>query len=108
MMEKLKELKTTHDIVKHILSENPHARNSDSFLIVKVYSYIMPEVVTMPFYTVMASQKEFGLPSPETIRRTRQKLQAEFPELSANDKVAAGRMENEESFREYALGKYDI
>lgn len=58
--------------------------------------------LTVP--TFLTYMDELGFVGFETVRRTRQKVQATYPELAACDKVAAGRMENEKVFRGYALG----
>ena len=50
----------------------------------------------------LLNMAEWGFPPFESVRRARQKIQAEFPELSANKKVAAHRAENEEAFRQFA------
>lgn len=58
----------------------------------------------MPFWEVLAGINEFNLPQYETVRRARQKIQAELPELAGEDRVEAMRIINEENFRQYAKG----
>lgn len=100
------ELKTTTDFVKGILQRCPEARCSDNILyyyvcgIVGKEKGINIEMMSMP--TFLLNAKELGFPQFESVRRTRQKLQAEFPELAANASVEAGRMLNEEVFKDYA------
>ena len=101
-MNKAIELKTTANIVKYILTKIPETRNSDNFLYFKVCERINPEVIYKPFHIVILNRKEYKFPSFETVRRTRQKLQAEFPELSGNNAVKRHRKNNEEVFRDYA------
>ena len=48
--------------------------------------------------------KEFGFPSTETVRRTRQKIQHDNPELSAHSDVKMQRAILEEAYREFARG----
>jgi len=103
-MSKAKELQTTQDVVKEILETCEMARNSDMALYVKVCEKINPAVLCKPFWVVLVSLKEYNLPNIETVRRTRQKLQAAFPELAGDSKVEAQRMLNEEAFRAYAKG----
>ena len=103
-MSKYKELNTTQNIVKEILETNKTARNSDMALYVKVCERINPLVLSKPFWVVLLSLKEYNLPNIETVRRTRQKLQATFPELAGDADVSAQRMLNEEAFKEYARG----
>ena len=104
-MNKSTELKTTTDLVKDILRKYPEARNSDDFLYCKVCQKINAVYATLPFWKVFMNRKELGFPAFESVRRTRQKLQAEYLELSGNDTVEGYRMLNEEVFRDYARGK---
>ena len=107
-MNKATELKTTTDIVKDILERNEDARNSDNVLYVKVCAVIGREhgidINSMSMPTFLLNLKEHGFPAFETVRRTRQKLQAENEELRASSTVEGFRMLNEEIFREYARG----
>lgn len=98
----MKELQNTAKIVKQILEEDEKARNSDNYLIIKVYERLYPPVANMPFSYVLKHRKDYGLPSFETIRRTRQKLQHDYPELAACDAVRTNREIRENEFREYA------
>jgi hypothetical protein len=105
-MSKTAELKNTKALVKHILEEDQKARNSDSYLYLKVIEHIADHKgfnlweLTVPYF--LKYMTDYGFPPFESVRRTRQKLQAEYPELSANRKVAAQRAENEEAFRDFA------
>lgn len=105
-MGKLNELKTTTDIVKRILQKCPDARNSDNILYYYVCGIIGKEngidIERMSMPTFFLNLKKYGFPAFESVRRTRQKLQAEYSELSGNDHVQAQRMLNEEAFRDYA------
>ena len=105
-MCKTAELKNTKALVKTILEEDQRARNSDSYLYLKVIEHISEQrgydlwELKVPYF--LKYMTVYGFPAFETVRRTRQKLQAEYPELSANRKVAEQRAENEEAFREFA------
>lgn len=107
-MSKAKELSTYTGLVKSILETDTQARNSDSFLYLKVLQHIADEKdiwlngLTVPDF--LMSMNLFGFPGFETIRRTRQKIQEKFPELSANDTVQGFREENEKDFRDFARG----
>lgn len=103
-MNKAKEIYTTQEIVKEILETNEMARNSDMALYVKVCEKVNPVVLSKPFWVVIMSLKEYNLPCIETVRRTRQKLQATYPELSGNANVEGQRVINEEAFSNYAKG----
>ena len=105
-MGKRAELKSTKLIVKTILEQDQRARNSDSYLYFKVLERLGKErgfcLDYVSVTTFLLHMAEWGLPPFESVRRTRQKLQAEFPELSANKKVTEFRAENEAAFRDFA------
>lgn len=107
-MGKMNELNNTTELVKSVLKLHPQARNSDNYLYYTVCKIIGRrngiDVDSMPMPRFFLHLKDFGFPAFETVRRTRQKLQAECPELAADVNVEAGRMLNEEAFREYARG----
>lgn len=107
-MGRLNELKTTQGIVLEVLKEQPMARSSDNYLCYMVYKIVGKkngiDIDSMSMPTFFLHMKEYGFPSTETIRRTRQKIQAEHPELAAEGNVEAQRNLNEEVFREYARG----
>lgn len=94
-----KEFKQTRLLVKSILERYPQTRNSDNALYIKVVSEINPQANNRPFADVLSNLEELGLPCFETVRRTRQKLQQEYPKLGACDKVQDFRTEREEKFR---------
>ena len=105
-MSKRNELSSIKALVKTILVEDQRARNSDSFLYMKVIEYLdkkygsnLSKMTVSCFLTNMSILKA---PSFETVRRARQKLQAEYPELSAKERIAEQRAENEKAFREFA------
>lgn len=103
----MSELQTTQDLVKEILKTSPKARNSDNYLLYAVYSTVGKrhgiDIDNMSVPTFFLHLKEYELPSPETIRRTRQKIQAAYPELAGCD-VEAMRKIREETYRDYARG----
>lgn len=105
-MSKTAELRNTTALVKAILEEDKQARNSDSFLYFQVLKRLGKDKnLDLDYVSVtvfLLNMSEWGFPPFESVRRARQKLQAEFPELSANKTVAAHRAENEEAFRQFA------
>jgi hypothetical protein len=103
-MDTATELKNTSDIVKLILQKYPATRNSDDLLYMKVCEYVNGTHISLPFWKVMQERKDFGYPPFESVRRSRQKLQATYPELSANKVVEAQREENEKAYKEFARG----
>lgn len=104
----MNELKTTQDIVMEVLKQQPKARNSDNYLCYWVYKVIGNknglDIDSMSIPRFFLHMKDFGFPSTETIRRTRQKIQSEHPELCGDKTVEGQRKMNEEVFRRYARG----
>ena len=107
-MSKAKQLITTTNLVKMILETEPPTRSSDNLLYLRVLEHISLQKnididgLTVPnFFT---SVNILGLPCFETVRRSRQKIQHEYPELAANKTVQEYRADNEQAFREYAKG----
>ena len=103
------DLKTTTKLVKAILENDERTRNSDSFLYLKVIEHIANRKgidlfgISVPCFLVGMSNN--GFPPFESVRRTRQKIQATYPELGACEKVAKMRNENEAAYLEFARGE---
>ena len=102
----MNELKCTSNLVKRILETDPQTRNSDCILYFKVLHVVgMQKGIKISELTVpdfLLNMKAYGFPGFETVRRTRQKIQATYPELAACEKIAAMRMINETEYRVYA------
>lgn len=103
MMQKIL---NTSKLVKTTLTVCPETRNSDSFLYLKVIEQQALEkemdIRSIPLPHFLENYQKWGFAPFETVRRTRQKIQAEFPELASTETVAEKRSEREEVFREYA------
>lgn len=104
----MENIRQTSRLVKQILTENPQTRNSDSFLYLKVLER-QADQKGMAIHSVhlsdfLLNSAEWGFAPFETVRRTRQKIQRECPELASAEKVAQMRLVNEAAFREYARG----
>ena len=102
----MQKILNTSKIVKKALMVCPETRNSDSFLYLKVIEHQAIEkgmnIRDIPLPHFLENYQKWGFAPFETVRRTRQKLQAEFPELASTETVAEKREEREEVFREYA------
>ena len=105
-MQTLNEIKSTAKIVEFILVVDKQARNSDSYLYLKVLEYqakqIGIDIRNIPLVSFLANSERWGFAPFETVRRTRQKLQAQFPGLASTEKVQGFKDAQEETFREYA------
>lgn len=101
-MNKESELKQVKNIVCDILKNYPMARDCDSYLYMRVVKRLNPTAAEKPFEEVILNLKDLGLPCFETVRRTRQKIQAENPKLRASDFVQDCRTANEEVYSKFA------
>lgn len=94
-------LNTIHNKVKRILENKPETRSDDWLLILEVWKeYISTEI---PVGTLLTHHIELGVPNFESIRRCRQKIQADNPHL-VNEAARVLRKEEESEYRQYALG----
>ena len=102
----MNELKNTAKLVKFVLERSEKARNSDNYLYFQICRLKLKNkginIASISLQDGLLRRKEFDFPTFETVRRTRQKLQAENPELVASDKVQEIRADKEEIFRDYA------
>jgi len=88
--------------VKEILEEVPDARNSDMLLYYMVCYKKNITTLGEPFGYVIMNLKSLKLPPFESVRRSRQKIQAAYPELAGTEEVEAQRMVNEQIVFDYA------
>ena len=98
----MRNLKTIVGKVRAVLQKDEEARNDDMLLYLKVCNGCLKDTGVMPFAEVMAQYKYLGLPSFESVGRTRRKLQAQYPELMGNARVRRLRAAGEKAYRKYA------
>lgn len=104
----MKTLKTVERRVTEILKEYPEARDDDMrlyLLISKSCLYETHRIGVVTFEDVMANYALYGIPCFESIRRTRQKVQAEHPELGCSPEVRRTRHKMREIYAAYAVKK---
>lgn len=94
-------IKDVYKTVLETLIDMPRARKDDNFLYVVVCAGLCPEVVELPFYEAFYKAKEYKLVPYESVRRARQKAQAEHPELR-DVETTYHRNLKEEEYREFA------
>lgn len=108
-MNNAKNLYVISNIVKAILEQDEQSRNSDSFLYLNVLRIIGSrngiDINKMSITTFLLNMNKYGFPKFESVRRSRQKIQAEHPELAANSQVESHRKMNERVYRDYAHSK---
>ena len=95
-------LKQTENIVKIVLEENKDAREDDFVLITEVYYRLIPNISKISFSVVMLGHKELGLPSFETITRTRRKLQEKYSYLKPSKKIQDIRKKEQLEYISYS------
>ena len=84
--------------VEYLLKKYPVLRDDDFLLIGSIYHHYYDIGYDESFLQVMKNHKELGLPSFETIRRTRQKVQEENPLLESSK---AKKKERQIAFNEF-------
>ena len=102
----MKTLYKVEDMVKKILEDNPKARDDDFLLICEVYQNIDDSLVDKSFKDVMINHKKNRLPYFESIRRTRQRLQAKYNNLRASEEVETARINKTSDYINYAIDGY--
>lgn len=98
----MEKLRNTKELVKAILENNKEARSSDMLLYYEICKIKNKHVLEAPFGGVILKLDRLHLPPFESVRRSRQKIQAECPWLAASEDVELFRAENEEVYREFA------
>jgi len=90
----MENFETIKNIVKELLETDEKSRNSDKWLTI--------EVLRKLGFKIYVDYKELdNMPSSETIRRTRQKLQEESPNLRADEQIQELREKRKEEFSSY-------
>jgi len=87
--------------VEGILMTSPKTRDSDDLLYFEIIESINPGLTAKEVFT---NRESHGLPPYETVRRARQKLQADRPDLRGTIRTQIHRKEKEEQFLAYANG----
>jgi len=100
------DLKTVSALVKNILEHDHKARNTDNHLYLMVLEHysglrgIDIHAMTVPVFLKELDRRSF--PGFETVRRSRQKVQATYPDLAPSEAVGKRRAKNEVVYREFA------
>ena len=103
------DLKAISAIVKSILSQDVASRNDDNYLYLRVLQTISSrkgiDLQSMTVPAFLMGMKRYGLPGFETVRRSRQKVQADNPELAGSEAVRRKRSKQETVYREFATSE---
>ena len=98
----MRNLKTIEKKVRTILEKNEDARNDDMVLYLALCNLYLKDAGNMPLAQILLNHKELGLPSFESVGRTRRKLQEKYPELLGSTRVRRFRTAGEKAYRRYA------
>lgn len=98
----MRNLKTIENKVKTILKKNEDARNDDMVLYLALCNLCLKDAGAIPLAEIMTQHRSLGLPSFESVSRTRRKLQAQHPELAGSRPVQKMRATGEKAYRRYA------
>lgn len=101
----------TCSLVKTLLNNEPECRNSDEHLYRRIIDVIGFEnginIADISIGHFLENMNLYGVPKFETVRRARQRLQATYPELSADRPVEMARMMLEAETRAWARGSLE-
>lgn len=100
--ELMDSLKTIEGKVRAVLQENEVARNDDMVLYLALCNLYLKDAGAMPLARILLNHKELGLPSFESVGRTRRKLQEKCPELLGSVRMQKIRAKGEKAYRRYA------
>lgn len=105
----MNDLKNTTALVKALLERDERCRNSDGFLYLNVlHTIAYQKNISLRLMTVadfLMNHYGTNFPPFETVRRARQKVQSENPNLAACKSVKEFRAENEAAYRAFARGE---
>ena len=74
-------MKDLNELVTQVLKDHPDARDDDFKVIGYVIKAVCPQAMNLTLGQASWNHSKLNLPSFETIRRTRQKIQHDRPEL---------------------------
>ena len=98
-----REIVLSERVVEKLLVEKPYTRDSDDLLYYEVIREIC-HTTDLSAYDVFVLGNDYGLPAYETVRRTRQYVQAKREDLKGV-RTRQIRKEREQIFKAYARGE---
>ena len=105
----MNDLKAVSAIVKNILTDSVQARNNDNVLYLMVLNHVSNrnniDIQSMTVPVFLLKMKDYGLPGFETVRRSRQKVQADNPELEGTESTRRKRAKQEAVYRDFATSE---
>lgn len=104
-MSDFEKLKKLTEKVLWELQNNPKTRNSDRLLIASIYKDFYNVGIYEPWIRVVGNT---SLPSFESIRRTRQRIQEDRVDLRATSEIEAERISKQVDYIEFANSELGI
>lgn len=101
----MSELYNLQEWVEIELINRPETRNDDYLLVMNVWKHRYGVHESNSISQVMRHHNDLGLPGWDSIRRARQKAQAENPELRAKAEIDKARLDKQEEYVEYATAE---
>lgn len=105
----MENLKTVSALVKNILEHDTKARNTDNHLYLKVLEHYSGlrgiDIRSMPVLVFLKELDNHRFPGFETVRTSRQKVQATYPDLAPTERVGRKRSKNEMVYKDFALSE---
>lgn len=98
----MRSLRTLEERVTQILEDQPETRSDDDLLIAKVMESYNETAVNQSFKKFMKTRKKNGLPTIESIRRTRQVVANKRPDLDCSKRKRKQRNAAEKEYKDYA------
>lgn len=106
MSKKLYQLRQVKKIVTAILEEDKKARNDDRYLymqVIKRFEKILGlYALDYPLEMFLTDSMFKDFPCFETVRRSRQRVQAKRPDLASDKRIEQLRNEQEQDYRTFA------
>lgn len=104
MNNNTKNLYSIKEVVSNILIENDAARDNDCLLYKEVCRKMNPSFLRLNFETAMDNAMFMNMPTFESVRRARQKLQHEAPLIygTHHERCKFARLKKQEEYLEFA------
>ena len=101
----MRNLTTLENRALAVLKEHPAARNDDMKLYLLATTACISDTHRISHFRFHAPPRHYtapGIPCFESIRRTRQKIQAKYPELGCSPEVRRARHKMQRVYSDYA------
>ena len=105
----MENLKTVSALVKNILEHDTKARNTDNHLYLKVLEHYSGlrgiDIRSMPVPVFLKELDNHSFPGFETVRRSRQKVQATYPDFAPSESIGRRRTKSETVYKDFSMSE---